>query len=79
MPIYEYECDRCGVRFERKQGISEDPISICPQCEGGTRRLIHPVGIVFKTGGFYITDNRPKPNDGGEVKSTTEVATAKTD
>ncbi|NPU85196.1 MAG: zinc ribbon domain-containing protein [Syntrophaceae bacterium] len=40
MPTYEYECDRCGVRFERKQGISEAPLMECPECRGSVRRLI---------------------------------------
>ena len=58
MPLYDYQCDHCGHRFEVRQGIKEDPLTTCPQCEGSIRRVIHPVGIVFKGSGFYITDSR---------------------
>ena len=58
MPLYDYQCDRCGHRFEVRQGIKEDPLTTCPQCGATIRRVIHPVGIVFKGSGFYITDSR---------------------
>ena len=58
MPIYLYECDSCGVRFERMQRMSDDPLTDCPECEGHVHRVIQPVGIIFKGSGFYITDNR---------------------
>lgn len=70
MPIYEYECDGCGCRFERKQSISDEPVRTCHECEGTVRRLIHPVGVVFKGSGFYVTDNRPKSSGDGEEKRT---------
>lgn len=58
MPIYGYECKECGVRFERRQSFSDDPITVCPECEGEVRRLLEPAGIIFKGSGFYVTDNR---------------------
>ncbi len=58
MPLYEYECEKCGVRFERRQGFNEEPVHLCPECGGHVHRLIQPVGIVFKGSGFYVTDNR---------------------
>lgn len=58
MPVYEYECQACGIRFERKQSFSDEPIKVCPECQGPTRRVLYPVGIVFKGSGFYITDSR---------------------
>lgn len=57
MPIYEYECKSCGVRFERKQSMSDEPVSICPECGGPVRKLFFPAGIIFKGSGFYKTDN----------------------
>ena len=62
MPLYEYQCQDCGVRFERRQHINDEPIKICPECEGEVRRLIQPVGVIFKGSGFYVTDNRAKPS-----------------
>jgi putative FmdB family regulatory protein len=58
MPTYVYGCDRCGQTFERRQSIGDAPLVDCPECEGRLRRLIQPVGIVFKGSGFYVTDNR---------------------
>ncbi len=58
MPIYAYECKNCGVRFDRRQSFNDDPITVCPECEGEVHRLIQPAGIVFKGSGFYVTDNR---------------------
>ena len=58
MPIYGYECKECGVRFERRQSFSDDPITVCPECAGEVHRLLSPVGIIFKGSGFYVTDNR---------------------
>ena len=58
MPTYEYECDECGVVFERFQHFSDDPLDTCPECGGSVHRVIQPVGIIFKGSGFYVTDNR---------------------
>src|SRR5450631_769715 len=60
MPIYTYECENCGVRFEAKQSFSDMPLTVCPECEGHIHRVIQPVGVVFKGSGFYVTDNRGK-------------------
>ncbi len=60
MPLYEYQCQACSVRFERRQHIDEKPVKICPECGGEVQRLIQPVGIIFKGSGFYVTDNRAK-------------------
>lgn len=60
MPLYEYECKDCGLRFERRQHFSDPPVKICPDCGGEVIRLIQPAGIIFKGSGFYVTDNRAK-------------------
>ncbi|MFQ5885616.1 MAG: FmdB family zinc ribbon protein [Anaerolineae bacterium] len=64
MPIYEYECDGCGHRFERHQSIASEPVKRCPRCGGAVRRVIYPVGIIFKGSGFYVTDH-PRPGKPG--------------
>lgn len=65
MPLYAYECEACHVEFERQQSFNDDPISVCPKCgEPSARRLITPVGVIFKGPGFYITDSRKAPGDG---------------
>jgi len=59
MPTYEYECDKCGITFERFQKITEEPIKKCPECGGPVRRLIGAgAGVIFKGSGFYATDYR---------------------
>lgn len=60
MPVYEYECDSCSLRFEKIQRFSEDPLKQCPDCGGPVHRVIQPVGVIFKGSGFYVTDNRGK-------------------
>lgn len=57
MPTYEYECQKCGYRFEKFQNMSEEPLKNCPQCGGELKRLIGKgAGIIFKGSGFYATD-----------------------
>ena len=59
MPIYTYQCENCGVRFERFQRFSEDQLIRCPECgKNALRKVYTPVGIVFKGSGFYATDHR---------------------
>ena len=58
MPIYSYKCTNCDHRFEARQRFSDDPLSECPVCGSAIRKVITPVGIVFKGSGFYVTDNK---------------------
>ena len=57
MPNYEYECQTCGVHFERKQKVTDEPMQDCPECGGKVRKLFFPVGIIFKGSGWYKTDH----------------------
>jgi putative FmdB family regulatory protein len=72
MPIYTYRCESCGVQFDRKQKFSDDPLTVCPECQTETLRKVYlPVGIVFKGSGFYATDNRsPSGIDYSKSEST---------
>lgn len=58
MPMYEYECGSCGRRFDQLQRITDDALTSDPECGGPVRRVIQPVGIIFKGSGFYVTDSR---------------------
>ena len=66
MPTYEYECQKCGFRFEEFQSITADPRKTCPKtkspsgkCRGRVKRLIGTGGgLLFKGSGFYTTDYR---------------------
>ena len=56
MPLYEYQCEACGHRFEVIQKYSDAAISVCPKCGGAVRKLFSSPAIQFKGSGFYITD-----------------------
>lgn len=59
MPTYEYECEKCGHRFEVFQSMSDEPKKRCPKCRSKVRRLIGTgAGMIFKGSGFYVTDYR---------------------
>lgn len=59
MPVYTYQCDNCGIRFDQHQKFTDAPLMICPECnEPKLRKVYQPVGIVFKGSGFYSTDHR---------------------
>jgi putative FmdB family regulatory protein len=59
MPTYQYECGKCGHRFELFQAMSDPPRKRCPKCRGKVRRLIGAgAGMIFKGSGFYSTDYR---------------------
>lgn len=78
MPVYEYECPDCGHRFERLQPVTAQKVEVCPNCGGQARRLLQPVGIIFKGAGFYSTDHRsPPPAEKKGESGTKEKASAK--
>jgi putative FmdB family regulatory protein len=59
MPTYEYECEKCGHRFEVFQTMTEKPRKRCPKCRGKLRKLVGGgAGMLFKGSGFYVTDYR---------------------
>ncbi len=66
--MYEYECLKCGHRFERIQKFSDKPISSCPKCKKGkVKKLISSSAVLFKGAGFYATDYASK--GGGKESS----------
>ncbi|MDI6802200.1 MAG: zinc ribbon domain-containing protein [Thermodesulfovibrionales bacterium] len=56
MPIYEYECIKCGKTQEIMQKFSDAPITNCPECNGQMKKLISNTSFVLKGGGWYVTD-----------------------
>lgn len=67
MPIYEYQCAKCGT-FEVTQRITEKALGKCPTCKGKVKKLISNTSFQLKGTGWYITDYARKGN-GGESKS----------
>jgi putative FmdB family regulatory protein len=72
MPLYEYQCDACGRRFERIQKFSDPPVDVCPTCGGSVRKLLSSPAIQFKGSGWYITDYAKS----GEAKKGEDTKTA---
>jgi putative FmdB family regulatory protein len=71
MPTYTYRCTACGYGFERFQRFSDGPLTECPECQGLVKRVLHPVGIVFKGSGWYITDSRSAtPSENGRAETS---------
>jgi len=59
MPTYDYECPKCGHRFEKFEAMSAEPGGCCPKCgTKGRRRIGAGAGLIFKGSGFYTTDYR---------------------
>jgi putative FmdB family regulatory protein len=67
MPIYEYECQKCGT-FEATQRITEKPLGKCPTCKGKVKKLISNTSFQLKGTGWYITDYARKDNNKGAGK-----------
>lgn len=61
MPLYEYQCDACGERFEAIRKFSDPPLEVCEKCgKGPIQRLISSPAFQFKGSGWYITDYAKK-------------------
>lgn len=66
MPLYEYECARCGHTFEAVQKAGAAPLKKCPKCAGPLRKLPSAPAIHFKGSGWYVTDYAKKTSGGAE-------------
>ena len=64
MPIYEYECTKCGNIEEALQKISDKPLKKCGHCSGKLQKLVSPSTFHLKGSGWYVTDyaNRSSEN-----------------
>ncbi len=60
MPTYQYRCTECATDLEAVQSFADDPLTVCPECDGSLRKVFSAVGVVFKGSGFYATDSRSK-------------------
>ena len=79
MPTYTYTCTACNDLIEKRQSFSDPPLTTCEQCGGTLRKVIHPVGIVFKGSGWYITDSRvgtSSSSNNGRSSSSSEPSSS---
>jgi putative FmdB family regulatory protein len=92
MPTYEYECKKCGERFDVVQSFTDDPLKRHKGgCGGAVKRVFGSVGISFKGSGFYKNDNRSSSSSSSsssgssssestsETKTETKTETKKSD
>ena len=70
MPIYEYECKKCGKTIEVIQKMSDAPLKKHAGCGGGLTKLISAAGFQFKGTGWYVTDYARKGTESKESKET---------
>jgi putative FmdB family regulatory protein len=65
MPLYEYECKKCGHRFEKIQLYSARMVKKCPECGGQVEQMISAPAVQFKGSGWYVTDYAKKTSSPG--------------
>jgi putative FmdB family regulatory protein len=65
MPLYEYECKKCGHRFEKIQLYSDKMVKKCPECGGQVEQMISAPAVQFKGSGWYVTDYAKKSTSPG--------------
>ena len=63
MPIYEYECSKCGKTIEVIQKMSDKPLKKHANCGGTLTKLISAAGFQFKGSGWYVTDYARKASN----------------
>jgi putative FmdB family regulatory protein len=85
MPTYEYACKSCGEHLEVVQSFKDDPLRVCPNCDGELRKVFSPIGITFKGSGFYKNDSRSssssssKSSESSSSSSSSESSSSKSE
>lgn len=85
MPIYEYQCTKCGEVFEAFQKITDEPLTQCKFCHAKVEKLISHSSFQLKGSGWYLTDyarknssssgDKPKANGASEKAAETKTST----
>ncbi len=77
MPIYEYQCAKCGKTIEVIQKMSDKPLKKHEGCGGALTKLISAAGFQFKGTGWYVTDYARKSSDEGKETGTEKKTESK--
>lgn len=90
MPLYEYECLKCGRRTEKIERFKGPHLKRCPHCKGKVERMIARTSMQFKGSGWYVTDyargsaggdgakaEKPDSKKAGETPAAKDAAPAK--
>lgn len=77
MPIYAYRCDACGFAKDVLQKMSEDPLTICPEChQASFKKQVTAAGFQLKGSGWYVTDFRGGSGNGASTGAATGVSSS---
>ena len=75
MPTYEYKCDSCERRYDRREGFDAASSHTCDYCETGTaKRVLHVPMVVFKGSGFYVNDSKKSEKSTSSSSSDKSVS-----
>ncbi len=77
MPIYEYECTRCGKKDEVLQKFSDQPLTTCKYCSGKLHKLISHSSFHLKGSGWYVTDYADKTKKSSNTQSREKLSESK--
>jgi putative FmdB family regulatory protein len=76
MPLYEYQCESCGVRFELIRKFSDPPLEACPTCGGPVRKLVSSPAFHLNGSGWYATDYARKSDSGDKAEKAEKAEKA---
>ncbi|MFN2501818.1 MAG: FmdB family zinc ribbon protein [Pyrinomonadaceae bacterium] len=79
MPIYEYKCQQCGIHVEKRQSVSDAPLTTCEKCHGRLEKQWSLSGFQFKGAGWYVTDYAGNKNAAPAEKTSAAESTASAD
>lgn len=82
MPIYEFECNSCGERFEVSMSFDDPLPKSCTRkgCRGRVRKLFSPPAIIFKGSGFHVNDyGRSGPKSASKAASSDSSSSGNSD
>src|ERR1700691_93253 len=69
MPLYEYQCSKCGEKIEVLQKFSDEPLKRHKGCRGALHKLVSAAGLQFKGSGWYVNDYASKGAGNSEAKT----------
>ena len=75
MPTYEYHCESCNRRYDRREGFDAATSHTCDSCQTGTaKRVLHVPMVVFKGSGFYVNDSKKSEKSTSSSSSEKSVS-----
>jgi len=77
VPIYEYQCTKCGEVFEAFQKITDEPLTQCKFCHSSVEKLISQSSFQLKGSGWYLTDYANRSSNGSTNKSNASESSEK--